>query len=512
MSMMPYMVHPAGFEPATPWFEAKYSNPLSYGCAILMGKTYGFSHRAGSRSKFVLRATLFPHLAYSYSHLRFTNLGCLTVYYLIRETEEKVVTIQTVQEAEAALLPYVPLVAQLTGKDTTLERILPLMELLGNPQDKLRIIHIAGTSGKTSTAYYTAALLQATGNKMGLTVSPHVDSITERVQVNGLPLPENDFCQELGVFLDIIRQAAQPPSYFELLYAFALWVFERRHVDYAVVETGMGGLHDSTNVAARADKVCVITDIGFDHMHVLGYTLPEIAAQKIGITHPGNVVIMYEQADEIMAVVRDWIANQQGATLQLTTEAAERSTNDTDWSALPLYQQRNWLLAHRVYEYLRQRDRLQNLTSQVLQQTQAVQVPGRMDKRIVNDKTIIMDGAHNAQKMVAFIDSFQVLFPNVKPAILFALKEGKEYQAVVPLLASLSSRIIVTTFDTSQDLPAKSLDPQLLAAAFCTNPGLPVEIITDHVQAYARLLAVPETVCVVTGSFYLLSQIRKISA
>ncbi|HMH31066.1 MAG TPA: bifunctional folylpolyglutamate synthase/dihydrofolate synthase, partial [Methylomirabilota bacterium] len=131
-------------------------------------------------------------------------------------------TLHNIQEAESALLPYVPLVGQVKA-DTTLDRVWPLMELLGNPQDQLKTIHIAGTSGKTSTAYYMAALLAASGKKVGLTVSPHVDSVTERVQINGQPIPEELFCQELGEFLEIIEQAAQKPSYFELLYAFAIW-------------------------------------------------------------------------------------------------------------------------------------------------------------------------------------------------------------------------------------------------------------------------------------------------
>ena len=193
--------------------------------------------------------------------------------------------IRTIEEAEAALLPYVPLVAQLTGKATTLERaIIPLMALAGNPQDRLKTVHIAGTSGKTSTSYYIAALLGAAGKTVGLTVSPHVDSITERIQINGQPLPDAEFCQELETFLDIVKQAPQPPSYFELLYAFALWVFGRRHVDYAVIETGMGGLYDATNVATRADKVCVITDIG-----LITYTYPgEHAARDCS---PGKLAL-----------------------------------------------------------------------------------------------------------------------------------------------------------------------------------------------------------------------------
>lgn len=415
--------------------------------------------------------------------------------------------IRTMAEANAALQPYVPLVARLTGHQTTLTRILPLMELLGNPQDKLRVVHIAGTSGKTSTAYYLAALLTATGKKVGLTVSPHVDSVTERVQINGEPLSEADFCQELGDFLEIVHRAEQPPSYFELLYAFALWSFERHGVDYAVVETGMGGLYDATNVVTRADKVCVITDIGFDHTHILGNTLPEIIAQKIGIVHEHNQVFMYGQAEEIMSVARRW-TDKYHATLNVVDKSAERQACDDELIAMADYQQRNWLLAHKVYKYLEERDSLPRLTRQALQKTQAVQVPARMDIRVVGDKAIIMDGAHNAQKMATFVESFQHLYPDIKPAILLGLKEDKAYEELVPLLAPLASRIITTTFNTSQDLPAHAINPELLAAAFRAGEAANVESITDQHAAFEALMAAPEKTCIITGSFYLLSQIR----
>ena len=419
--------------------------------------------------------------------------------------------ITTIAEAEAALQPYVPLVAQLTGKDTTLERIEPLMELLGNPQDQLKIIHIAGTSGKTSTAYYMAALLLAAGKKIGLTVSPHVDSITERVQINGLPLDEVTFCRELDEFLKLVEQAPQKPSYFELLYAFALWEFQRQGVDYAVIETGMGGLHDATNVATRADKVCIITDIGFDHMHVLGHTIPEITAQKIGIVHSGNVALMYQQSDESMAVINEWIAKQQ-ATLQVTNQEAEQGRAEVHLGDLPLYQQRNWLLANYAYDYVANRDNLEHLTRQVLQKTLEVQVPGRMDVRQIQDKTIIMDGAHNEQKMTAFLQSFQQQYPDSRPVVLLALKQGKEYRAVAPLLAPIASQIIVTTFATSQDLPALAMDPEVLADELRTAGAQEVQVIPDHAEAYQNFLQTTQNIGIITGSFYLLSQIRKLGA
>lgn len=415
--------------------------------------------------------------------------------------------IGNLKEAEAALAVYIPLSPHLKRKDTTLRRVVPLMKLLDNPQDKLRIIHIAGTSGKTSTAYYTAALLAATGKKTGLAVSPHIDTITERIQINGNNISEAEFCSELGIFLDLVKDADPQPSYFELVYAFAIWVLQRQDVFYAVVETGVGGLHDATNIAARTDKVCVITDIGFDHTELLGKTLPAITSQKVGIVHDLNHVFMYKQADEIMAVVEQGTA-RHGATLHATAETAERQAYNEDLSTMPDYQQRNWLLAHYVYEYLKERDRLPSLTSQALRQTQLVRVPGRMDIKQLEGKILIMDGAHNAQKVTAFIDSFRRMYPGVKPAILIGLKDGKDYEQLTPLLAPLAARVITTAFNTSQDLPVVSMDAGILAKSFKDRGVSHVESIPDSRAAFRALLAAPEKVCVITGSFYLIGQIR----
>lgn len=412
-------------------------------------------------------------------------------------------TIENMQAAQAALQPYVPLVMKLTGKDTTLERIVPLMKLLGDPQRRLRVVHVAGTSGKTSTAYYLAALLHAAGQTVGLTVSPHIDTVTERVQINGRPLDEKTFCRELGILLDIIKTAQQPPSYFELLCAFALWEFARQGVDYAVAETGLGGLYDATNVITNADKVCVITDIGFDHMSILGNTLGEIAAQKIGIAHPHNQVFMYQQAPEIMAVVRQHI-QQQAAQLHIVRASALASSDVT----LADFQQRNWRLAYEVYEALRLRYGLPQLSRQTIQTTQQLGIPARMDRRVWGSKTLIMDGAHNLQKMQAFVSSFQRLYPNAEPAVLLAFKQGKDYQAAVPEVVKLARRIILTDFSVTQDIPVRSMDLAILADALRAAGANNVTIISDQAAAVAALRAAPEPLAVIVGSFYLLSQLR----
>ena len=203
--------------------------------------------------------------------------------------------IVNIDQAIAELQKYVPAVARYSGDDMTLDRMWPLLSAVGNPHKKLKTIHIAGTSGKTSTSYYIAALLKASGQRTGMTVSPHVDSITERLQIDGSPVSDDLFCSYLSEFLDLITDVDPQPSYFELMIAFVLWVFARENLDYVVLETGMGGLFDGTNVVTRSDKICVITDIGLDHTQILGNNVEQIAAQKAGIIHKGNHVFTYKQ-------------------------------------------------------------------------------------------------------------------------------------------------------------------------------------------------------------------------
>lgn len=415
--------------------------------------------------------------------------------------------LKNIQEAEAALAKYIPMVKEMTGRDITLDRIRVLLAAVGNPHTRLRVIHVAGTSGKTSTAYYIASLLGASGKKIGLTVSPHIDTITERVQVNSMPLAEAEFCGALGELLDLIEAVAPEPSYFELLIAFAYWYFDKTGVDYAVVETGMGGLHDGTNIAARADKVCVITDIGLDHTHILGTTVEEISAQKAGIIYPGNKAFMYGQAPAVNEVFIDY-AQRQGAELWLLDQSElAQELGQPGLQDLPLYQQRNWLLARAASQYVAERDGLE-LSASGIADSLAVQVPGRMDKISVKGKTVIMDGAHNEQKIRAFVESFLKEYPAQRVPILLSLKQGKEYQSVLPLLKPICSQLVVTTFDVLQDLPSISIDPTVVAESAESLGFQNVQVVPDPNMAFRTLLELPGDLAVVTGSFYLLSCIR----
>ncbi len=407
-------------------------------------------------------------------------------------------------EAEKLLAGYVPLARHVTGRDITLERMRPLMDVLGNPERRLKIIHIAGTSGKTSTAYYIATLLQLSGNKVGLTVSPHVDSVAERVQINLTPLDVPTFCGELSDFLVIIEQNQLKPTYFELLIAFAYWYFDKAKVDYAVVETGLGGLQDGTNIADKPDKLCVITDIGLDHMHILGSTVAQIARQKAGIIHPGNTAIMLSQPEEVTRVITDW-CNENQAKLKVHSPTSQ----DQLLQSLPEFQRRNWALAYEAYKYLGVRDGLTNLTPDVLEESVRVQIPGRMQTRKIGDKTVIMDGAHNEQKMQAFTSSFAERYPGLRVPVLLSLKQGKELAVVLQLIKPITSKLFVTIFEQGQDLPIPAIDAGELAAAAEKFGFDAVVAEPDKDKAYDMFMREASQLAIITGSFYLIGQLRQ---
>lgn len=413
--------------------------------------------------------------------------------------------IKNFQDAHEVLKSFIP--KSLDKGAYTLDRIQHLMQALGNPQNTYRVIHVAGTSGKTSTCYYMASLLLETGSKVGLTVSPHVDEINERLQINLQPLAETKYCKQLQKFIKLVETTKIKPTYFELLVAFAYWQFAQDKVDYAVVEVGLGGLLDGTNVVSKADKVCIITDIGLDHTEVLGKTLPEIAAQKAGIIRPHNSVFMYEQDKEVLDVVRE-VCEAQSAELHeiVPIKSAELPKR------LPLFQRRNWYLAFCTYGYVTERDGLLQLSEQQLANSTGIKIPARMETVSFKNKTLIMDGAHNAQKLQTLFKSIKAQYPNQDIAALISLKhtKGVRTQTSLDVIVKYISWLGITAFSGEQDTPYKSVDTAKIAER-CHMMGFDQwEIMDDPEQAFTQLLKRPEPILLITGSFYLLNHIRPI--
>ncbi|MET0779541.1 MAG: Mur ligase family protein [Candidatus Saccharimonadales bacterium] len=417
--------------------------------------------------------------------------------------------IPSLAAAPGALEAYWP--NRSTVHRMSLDYMRDLLDYLGNPQNQLRVIHVAGTSGKTSTAYYAAALLTASGKKVGLTVSPHVDFLNERVQIDMVPLPEKAFVQALNEFMARVEEGGFTPTYFELLCAFAFWEFARQKVDYAVIEVGVGGLLDNTNLVSRTDKVCILTDIGFDHMSVLGYTLPEIAAQKAGIIQLHNAVFCWRQGREVMEMFVA-AARQRQADLHVL----DKSQLGAEYGFLPLFQRRNFELARHAAQFTLKRDGDQLPPDEAVLLAAHTLVPARMEIRHIQGKTVIIDGSHNPQKLQALAESIQAQFPGQKVAVLvgFAKSRAPEnrIEAGTHELLQLAAHLIITSFVINRNDPHYSIDPQSMAKACDAEGYTAYEIIEEPVAAFQALIKRPEPIVVVAGSFYLLNTIRPLLA
>lgn len=390
----------------------------------------------------------------------------------------------------------------------TFDRMHELLAYLGDPQEDLRILHVAGTSGKTSTSYYAAALLKEAGYSVGLTVSPHVDEVNERLQINMVPLPEAVFCAALETFLEQIRTSGIRPSYFELMIAFALCEFKQRGVDYAVVEVGIGGRLDGTNHVRRADKVCLITDIGLDHTEILGDTIPKIAAEKAGIIQSHNHVFMHRQGAEVMEVVEER-CKQQDATLHIVPDAIVPQTD-----SLPLFQRRNFQLALEAVAYTLDRDGRKQVTAGQCTAAARAYIPARMEVVHVGRQTLIMDGAHNGQKIGVFLKSVRAKYGDIPITALTAFTSASEqhWQGGIDALLPEVSRLIVTSFHVEQDVPRVAVQPEHVVAYAATKGYTGCVAEPDAARAYQLLLDDPSQVKLVVGSFYLLNDIRPLVA
>ncbi len=411
--------------------------------------------------------------------------------------------LRTIEDAERALLAFVPPPRSQRQK-YTLGPIRAFMEAIGNPQDTYQVVHIAGTSGKTSTCYYTAALLTASGLKTGLTVSPHISKVSERVQINLEPASDELFASELNEFLEVVKNVGIALTYFEVLMAFAYWFFARQKVDVAVIETGIGGLLDGSNVVRKPTKVCVLTDIGLDHTALLGETIPQIAAQKAGIIGEDNEVFCWLQSPPVMSVFKN-ASKAQRATMHIRKNQ-EKSLPNT----MPLFQKRNFSLAVSAATWVLHEKYHIKLDATSLHQATKQVIPARMEEFTIGKSTVTLDGAHNPQKMQALIESFQHRHGLVPTAVLFACIEGpdaKIEQTVAALLAIKPKKIILTSFQSLQDMKKISINPNVLQEAF-KHAGYHGAIIERDPHKALQTLLSDQVNVLVTGSLYLLFEVR----
>lgn len=393
------------------------------------------------------------------------------------------------------------LIAHPPKKHDRLAYVAHILETLGSPQNQIPAIHIAGTSGKGSTAYYATSLLNRAGYTTGMLVSPHIASVAERSLINGQPLPEQEYLHYFQAFANLYIVHNLHLSYFEFLTIFSFWLFKEMRVDYIIIEVGIGGRLDTTNVISRSPTVRVITDIGLDHTELLGNTLTEIAQEKAGIIRQNNSVVMNRQTTEIETIIKQY-SEMQHAQFSITSP----ETGDF-LKILPDFQQRNWTLAYRAVEKRLALDKKLSLPKEVLEKSVHIAIPGRLEKRNIDGVNIIFDVAHNPQKIRALVDSLRKLYPDKKPIFVVAFGQNKhsslaESLAIIDNLAQLA---YATTFSANYGKKHRHVPPENIRHVM--KSAVEIEHNTDKALAKAiKKSRQLDTYVVVAGSFYLVSE------
>lgn len=411
-----------------------------------------------------------------------------------------------------------------------LERTKYLLRQLGDPQNKIRVIHVAGTSGKGSTSFFISEIINSLGRSVGLSLSPHLLDIRERFQVNNKLISKVKFCEYLNEIKQVIENIQKTkfgtPTYFEITVALAYYIFAKLNLDYAVMETGLGGLYDGTNVVDRSDKLSIITQIGHDHTKILGKTLDKIAYQKAGIIQPGNTVLTVNQNHKALDVIKSEASikkakifvidksNSKNVILipkpKFDFEFLGTSIKDVSLNMLGSFQIQNCSLALSASIFLSERDGYCFNTEKVKKALASALFKGRMQRMEIKDHKIVIDGAHNPQKMSMFIRNLIQYYPNEKFTFLIAFKRGKDYKDILKYLIPFANKIIVTSFFNqakSQGMVTLAEDVKVIAQTLKKLNFRNFVVYEDNRKALAKLLANKQTVKVITGSLYLLSDV-----
>ena len=400
------------------------------------------------------------------------------------------------------------------GSVLGLSRITELLRLMGDPQERVKVIHIAGTNGKGSFGAMLSSVLKSAGYTAGGFSSPAITSVTDSFRINGTEISEREFADLIGDIATICESMEEKPTEFEVLTAAAFELFVRRGCDIAVVECGMGGDLDSTNVI-KAPLLSVITNVQKDHAAFLGNTIAEIASHKAGIIKGGCPVYFGGDSEEAYELIAD-MAEKKGSELFLpdysqfswtdescTTEGADIIYNGEKLH-IPLlgtYQCENAVNVLSCIGILRKAG-LDIPDSAVKEGLAAVNWHGRFEV-LCREPLIIYDGAHNPDGIRCAADSIRRYFKDKKVALLIGVMADKEYGLYADMLGELAETAFAVTPDNS-----RSLDSTVLAEAL-TERGLPTKAFTDLTEGvwaaydHARTRGIP---LIALGSLYMYRQ------
>jgi dihydrofolate synthase / folylpolyglutamate synthase len=396
-----------------------------------------------------------------------------------------------------------------------ISRLRFLLKLIGNPDHGLKFIHITGTSGKTSTTFFTAGILQAAGFKVGVFVSPHVTSITERIHLNDKLISAAELTEIIAYlepFLSICA-AKSPygcPSFFETMLAVAIVYFKKQKCDYAVLEAGIGGMFDATNVI-KNNKASVITNVGLDHTDVLGKTREEIARDKAGIIKRGGKFFTAERDPKIYKIFAD-ICHAKKVPFRRINGDYKIIKNDLSGVNFS-YAGKNFKIGlpgdHQVVNAVLAFETVKNIVGDDLQAMKKgiakIFVPCRLEE-VSTCPQIILDGAHNVDKMKTTAE-FVRQSKYRKLHLIIGLSKNKDVEGILREIIPLADKIYLTRF-LHRDRKGQYLQKMNLIATRL-NRNKPLFFIDPHeAMRVARKNAGKNDLILVTGSFFLAGELR----
>ncbi len=413
-------------------------------------------------------------------------------------------------------------------EDLRLDEMHRLLEGLGNPHEQLRIVHVAGSKGKGSVSATLAAILQKAGYRAGLFTSPHLTRPEERVRIDGAPITPAELTSIVAEIREAVTKARLMPTFFEAITALGFLHFQRRQVDVAVVEVGLGGRLDSTNVCLP--EVALVTSISFDHMSQLGNSLDRIAREKAGIfkknrpavsgvIDPAVSAVIAEVARErgapLRQLNRDMSYRYESARLSSDSQATERrarvqvTTWRRQWPWLQLnligeHQAANAAVVLATIEILRERGwRISE--EAVAEGLRTVEWPSRVEV-IGRSPWLVLDCAHNTASARALVSTLAEVFPPSRRVLVFASSNDKEVPAILRILAPYFAYACFTPFGNNP----RAVPPDQLAHWWKENGGgnCSCHSLANDALAAARKLAQPADLICITGSVFLAGELR----
>lgn len=394
-----------------------------------------------------------------------------------------------------------------------LDRMKMILDLLGHPEKSFRIVHITGTNGKGSTARMVETIVRTYGLSTGLYTSPHLQKITERISVNGQQLSDNRFIDvynQVKDFIDIVdaesvKRGGPKMSFFEVLTTMAIWAFADAPVDVAVIEVGMGGLWDATNVLDG--DVSIIGPVDMDHMQWLGNTVEEIATEKAGIIKKDSTVVIGPQphAEKVMPIIEEAFTKNQARELirdgkEMSVESrmpavggqvATLVTPNGRYEQVPIAKFGKHQ-AHNALEALAAAEVVLPVNGAldgdlVAEALGSVKIPGRIEQ-IRNSPTIILDGGHNVNAAVALRDAIEESYHFEQLVGVVAMMKDKQVEEFLGILEPILSQIIVTENSwRDRVMPAEELE-KIAVNVFGRDRVIRQDMLTDAIQKAVNLV------------------------